>query len=690
MYAYFSDYPKIFRFILYLSFSLLLSLKTYPQPSRQQAIDKILGEIVEDSENEFDYSEISDKLTYYMDNPLNLNTASHEQLSELIFLSEIQILAILEYRRKYKGFATIYELRLIPELDDETINLLLFFTNVASKPPKKKSLNYYLPLDQNNISFKTERIVSVSNGEKQDTSFPGNPFKIYFRFYHQPDKNLSYGITMEKDAGEEFFKGSQPYGFDFYSAHFYYKPPRGLLKAVAIGDYFVSFGQGLVLSNIYYFGKSIYTDQVYVNKTGLSPYRSANEKNYFRGIAATFQTGKILFTPLISSKLLDGNLSLQDSSESNEDYYISSFDESGYHRTPNEISRKNTIGEHLAGLNLTLDLSNAKIGWTTVAGKYSMPVIKSDKLYKFYDFSGKNFYATGLNYSFVWKGFRFFGETGANGSGYAILSGIHSFLTSDLSLVIIYRNYSPDYFSPYSNALRENTKTANESGIFAGLNWRINKNWSSNFYYDQYSFPWLKYLVNGPSTGNEFYFTLNNQINYRAKQSLRIRCKSTEKNLVSEGKPLPDINRQLRYSFRYQIDFQPAVNMQLSTRIEYCLVEKTGVSLSAGFLTQQDISVAIPQHRIVLIFRYALFTINDYDARIYSYEYDLPGNFSSLMYYSRGIRFYGLCRYTAGDRINLYIKAGKTTFFTPLKLPETETHPEKFRSEIKMLVNFNF
>ena len=56
---------------------------------------------------------------------------------------------------------------------------------------------------------------------------------------------MSIGFTMEKDAGEEFFKGKQSTGFDFYSAHCYIRN-LGILKSLAIGDYHVSFGQGLI------------------------------------------------------------------------------------------------------------------------------------------------------------------------------------------------------------------------------------------------------------------------------------------------------------------------------------------------------------------------------------------------------------------------------------------------------------
>jgi len=47
-------------------------------------------------------------------------------------------------------------------------------------------------------------------------------------------------MTMEKDPGEEFFRGSNRVGFDFYSAHLYYRNISRTVKALAFGDYQVN------------------------------------------------------------------------------------------------------------------------------------------------------------------------------------------------------------------------------------------------------------------------------------------------------------------------------------------------------------------------------------------------------------------------------------------------------------------
>ena len=64
------------------------------------------------------------------------------------------------------------------------------------------------------------------------------------------------GLTAEKDAGEPFFCKYNKKGYDFYSAYFFLQDVKKL-KSLAIGNYRVSFGYGLVINTGgFSFGKS--------------------------------------------------------------------------------------------------------------------------------------------------------------------------------------------------------------------------------------------------------------------------------------------------------------------------------------------------------------------------------------------------------------------------------------------------
>src|SRR5690606_23158683 len=92
------------------------------------------------------------------------------------------------------------------------------------------------------------------------TRYQGSPDKFLLRYRLSHPKDFSFGVTAEKDAGEPF--GWQPgkrlYGFDFYSAHVQLYD-RGAFKTIALGDYQLQFGQGLLLSSGFSVGKGAET-----------------------------------------------------------------------------------------------------------------------------------------------------------------------------------------------------------------------------------------------------------------------------------------------------------------------------------------------------------------------------------------------------------------------------------------------
>ncbi|MBK9628892.1 MAG: hypothetical protein IPO56_14685 [Flavobacteriales bacterium] len=187
----------------------------------------------------------------------------------------------------------------------------------------------------------------------------GSPFRLYTRYRFRYRQNISFGFVAEKDEGEQFFKGRNEQGFDYYSAHLFIRG-IGRLKALALGDYQAQFGQGLTFwSGLAFSSKSSFSMNVKRNATGLTPYASVNENLYLRGGAATFSlTKKLEVTGFVSSKRIDANVSTSstnvDSLGNNlgNEVLVSSFQEDGFHRTNRELDNKDALGEKVIGGHL--------------------------------------------------------------------------------------------------------------------------------------------------------------------------------------------------------------------------------------------------------------------------------------------------------------------------------------------------
>src|SRR5690606_24637065 len=131
----------------------------------------------------------------------------------------------------------------------------------------------------------------------------GDPNDLYARFRMQHPKDFSLGFTLDKDAGEEFRwdPSTKRYGFNFLSYHFTLFD-KGRWKTVALGDYRVQFGQGLVFGSGYSAGKGAETiTTVRRSSLGIRPYTSVTEFGYFRGAAATYSLGNVEISGLYSN-----------------------------------------------------------------------------------------------------------------------------------------------------------------------------------------------------------------------------------------------------------------------------------------------------------------------------------------------------------------------------------------------------
>ena len=158
--------------------------------------------------------------------------------------------------------------------------------------------------------------------------------------YRYSYKNLCNSDWLaDKDAGEQFFKGAQKNGFDFYSFHLFARK-IGIIQSLALGDFTVNMGQGLIQWQSLAFKKSVDVLGVKRQSAILQPYNSAGEFYFHRGAGITIQKGRIEATAFASIRKISANFVAD--TVNNEDF-ISSFLNSGYNRTTSEIADRNDL-----------------------------------------------------------------------------------------------------------------------------------------------------------------------------------------------------------------------------------------------------------------------------------------------------------------------------------------------------------
>jgi hypothetical protein len=280
-----------------------ISAQTNLDGVQQNNIEQNIENISENSANQdLDYTTLLEQYNFYKEHPINLNSKVIENLRELNFVSDIQIKSLLEHIKFNMPLLNVYELQSIDNWDIPTIQKVMPFVYVSDiEDYRKLSFAQILKEGQSTFDVRTQRVIENQDGFAKVSDsvralnpnkyYLGDPFKHFARYRFNSNNRILWGITAEKDPGEEFFKGAQKKGFDYYSAYLFVKNV-GRIKALALGDYRAEFGQGLTFWTDLAFSKSVDLLVYKRNAKGLRAYNSLNENQYLRGAAATISVLK--------------------------------------------------------------------------------------------------------------------------------------------------------------------------------------------------------------------------------------------------------------------------------------------------------------------------------------------------------------------------------------------------------------
>ena len=267
----------------------------------------------------------------------------------------------------------------------------------------------------------------------------------------------------------------------------------------------------------------------------------------------------------------------------------------------------------------------------------------------------------GLDYQFSAGPVRFFGEGAVSSSGgTALVTGGMANLSSKMSLSALYRNYARDYHAYFSNGFRENTRTANERGIYVGTVFHPTRRWKLSAYFDFFSFPWLRYGAWAPSSGSEYFFQVDFQYSRNLLMYLSFRHKDKPVNSPAGEGNLRKLYDSGIGRLRYHASYFISPVIELRSRAELSEYRLEDFSPERGWLLYQDILYKPRKLPLSLAFRFAVFETDSYNARFYAYENDVLYAFSIPAYFDNGGRTYLLARYSAGNVLDIWMRYALT------------------------------
>lgn len=668
-------YPLIFVFLFIIS-GLRLNAQEVVKPENintgnlEEKIEQLGGQ----ADADIDFSELVDELLQYIDRPINLNKATEGQMRQLQF-NDLQISNLTNYIQKYGELTSVYELGLVEGFDSTlAIALKPFITFELEQAGAKINLKNLSRYGRHQIISRYQQTLEQSKGFspisdsalalKPNSRYLGGPERLYVRYGYSFYNKIRFGVTMEKDPGEIFLNGpdSLKKGFDFYSAHFYYNGNK-FVKHLALGDYHLAFGQGLTMYSSLAFGKSAGAISNRRIAQQVKPNTGVNENLFMRGAAVTItplrNTDLTLF---YSDKKVDANINANDSLNA-EALFISSLQETGYHRTPRELAGKNAIQQTVYGGNIQTRLKMFRVGATAYKTTLGADLIRNESLYNKFDFRGRELMNYGVDFAAILRSLTFFGEVaGSDNGGKALIAGATATPDPRFALSAIYRNYGKDYQSFFSNAFAEGSRNSNEKGLYLGMFAQLHRRWSLSAYADHFRFSWLRFRVDAPSRGSEYLTQLVWNPNRRTEIQFRYRYQQKQLN-PSGGDGYTDFpEAETRQNARIHLSFKPSPTITLKSRVETTWWTMPGFDSKSGFLIYQDIIYNDPEKPWLLNARYALFDTDSYNERLFAYESDVLYAFSIPSYYYKGNRFYLMGKYSFGRRLDVWVRYAFTQY----------------------------
>ena len=626
--------------------------------------DITLEEIMAETDDETYAAQVYEDLLFLASNPLNINTATEEDLARLYYLNDFQIFSILDYRKSYGVLLSLSELQLIPGLREDLIGHILPYVttgNPSLVPVYSGTKSFHA---RQNILLRTKFTWPVREGFRKDADsslrFQGPPVSRLIRYELKAGKDLRAGFTMESDPGEPLAWNDLRRGFDFSSAFFEIRD-KGPLQELVAGDFRYASGCGLVAGT----GRKSKSSEVILKQknSGVSRSASAAEYGINRGLAAMFTHGNWNARMMLSAVKTSANTEMTgDSTE-----VFTTLNLSGLFRNEKETAFRHNLEEKQAG---------AGFGYRTgkFALDYNIMAQFFDKAYRYRirpdRFSAtrdeKDFYCQALDYTVRNSKLLINGETALGRHGHpATLNTLTAWLHPLLTICMSYRYYDPEYVSLNASAFAE-SDVRNEEGFYFGIEAYAFPFLKVSAYLDQYRFPWLKYNGISPEWGHDMLmkcefkagkdFNVTSLLKYEAKETGAVRDKP--------GISVPGNREDLRYMVEGIYEMNET--MRFRTKVDYRWAVVPGETMSYhGIFLCQDIGCHFFNDRITLNARYALFDSPDWSTRIYAYENDILYSFSTPAFYQKGSRMYLSGRIKLIKRVDLWFKYGVTRYAAP-------------------------
>jgi hypothetical protein len=583
-------------------------------------------------------AEIVERIELLRINPLPINSATQTDLRRLEILSGTDIGNILAAREERGPFRSAADLLGIPGVDHDTMLLLMNF--VSFDVPGRHRRRAV-------TGFAYRTFLGAELQERRgfaEGRYVGSPLTTSQRLLIESnDAGLSGGFLTHKSAGERSLT-------EHISGYLHARLFGGRLDIVA-GDYRLRSGQGILFGSGFGISKGGNpTGGIAGRSYGVRTAVSRSSHYIFRGTAVSVKLGTasldILYarTPRTATVYGDGTVRA-----------ITTYP---VYRTEADLARKNTLTEKMYGAHLRLAPSRgASAGLAWYALGYDR-VFVTDLGTRF---SGDRMHHAAIDWMQPFRWGYVFGEAAAAFpvSAIALLSGTWIRLYEGVELAGLLRYYPARYTSMYGFSFGERRGSPeDERGFYLGVRVRPRARFFIEGYGDVFTFTnegrSPAFPVNGSDLLLRITYPLPGRASIEGRYRRRIRDVPFVDDVSGIREQIVTIRRQ--HNLRVTLLSNPHSRVRLRTRFEHVNVAYPGPGeTESGLYMAADLQWAL-RANLRIDARFLLYDTDSYDSRLYSMEYDVPGQLRTILLSGQGnVQSLGV-RYTVGNTISVYAK----------------------------------
>lgn len=406
----------------------------------QQSI-RALQELVEGETEQIQMGELLESLARQ---PIDINRATREELSQIPFFDDFFVRNLLLYRSRNDGLSSIYDLKHVQGAPMSVLPLLEPFLTISRKATSKE-------YRRRSLFVGSEMQLSEGKGKS-----PSAPPSLLLR--NESIGKIGYYIGLENDRGEPFRPITQGIT-DHIGLSVYGTRKLGTNNvSFVFGDFRVNTGQGLLLgqSFSYFSALSAGTGAPTLYTKSLKPHRSFRERGFLRGASVDLHTSGGLEIMLFGGyEPIDARI---------EGDRIKTLYFGTLHRTAAERKYRHSAQLQTIGGYIGYDVQNLHAGLSSISYRYRSghQTLWPHKLYP----QSKSIQQYAFDASYMSDKWQYFVEYVPGQRGRTALQGGGRYFDDHFgSLTLQGRYFDEKHITPYGAGDTKTSTHRNEQGI---------------------------------------------------------------------------------------------------------------------------------------------------------------------------------------------------------------------------------